>query len=256
VVTVAVNSVIYGGVDLATASHALQIVDVNIGGVGRNISTLTPPASDGELFGSAKNGTRTATVTVDIQDDDPNARSEAVRRLNMILESKTPLQLYAPSVLGDKYLNAICTGLPDVSARDWSGDLVIQFTAFDPYFYSDVGNMDVTLTAGATASFYVNCSGPVRPVISQTIASPLTDPTWTDDAGNYIVLQGSVAAGALVIDCEKLDVTLDGVSIMGQLSLDSLFFEFKPNPTTKFTPNTVTCANGAAGRMVGEYRWL
>lgn len=250
------SNIIFGGVDLATASPYLQIIDFGVGAVEREISALNPPASDGQIFGRAKNGTRPSYVTLDIMDETIITRAEAIRRLNMILASKEPLTLRFPG-MDRKYLMAICTGLPSPSARDWHGDLTINFISHDPYMYSDQDEIDLALTAGGNTNVYVNCSGSIQPTIKQTLTGTLTDPTWTASNGQMIMLQGSIIAGALVIDCAKRTITHSAdAAIMEKLSMDSLFFDFASNPVINNAPHVITCANGAAGTLTGKHRWL
>lgn len=249
------KSVIYGGIDLASVSPAFRLIDVQIGPVERETNNLNAPSSDGLLFGSAKNAGRTSFVSFDIADGNLSRRFEALQRLNMILASKIPRPLEAPP-LGETYLNAICTGFPSPSALEWTGEMQIQFLSPDPFKYSRENLLSVDLADGATKTFYVNCSGSVRPIITQVLSAAVDSPMWDTAAGDYIIIQGNVGPGTLVIDCTQHDIFLDGVSILEKMSLDSTFFEFDPNPATRFDPYTIVCSNGAAGKMVGKYRWL
>lgn len=249
------NNLLFGGVDLGVAVPLFRLIDLQVGGVERNPSALDPPASDGQIFGSLKNGIREIVMVFCLPDEDMLPRAQAIQRLNTILSSKKPKELRAQQ-MGEGYYNAICTEMPSLSRLGWTDELTATFTAYDPNFYSDFDDLDAGLTAGAETSFFINCSGSVCPIIRQTVAATLTDPTWTCSNGQTVMLQGSVAAGALVIDCIKRDVTLDAVSILAQVSLDSLFFEFAPCPEESLDPYTITCSNGAAGTMTGKYRWL
>lgn len=251
------NSLLFDGVDIGSAVPMFRLIDVQVGGAGRDMRTLPSPIADGEYFAGAKNTPRTITAIFCLPDETErlSSRIHALRQINTLLSAKTPRVLRSPA-LGDGYYNAICTELPSVSQLDWTEELTATFVAYDPYFYSDFDDLNKALVSDGTTDIYINCSGSVRPTIKHTIAFALPDPSWVCSNGQSIMLQGDVAAGALVIDCERREITLNGASILAQLSLDSLFFEFSPNPEAGATPHTITCSNGAAGTITGKYRWL
>lgn len=252
------SNVQFDGVDIGAAVPLFKLIDLVVGGAEREIKTLPPPLADGEYFGSAKNAPREITMLFCIPDDSELLlpRALALRQINALLCAKTPRKLQSP-MLGDGYYMAICTALPSVSRLGWTEELAASFVAYDPFFYSEFDDLNQALTAAGTTDININCSGSVRPTITQIISSALTDPTWECSNGQTIMLQGEIAVGTLVIDCERREITHTAdTAIMEKLSLDSLFFELEPNPEADADPYTITCSNGAAGTITGKYRWL
>ncbi len=252
------NNVLFDGVALGAAVPMFRLIDFVVGGVGRDIKTIPQPMVDGEYFSGARNATREITMIFCLPDESEwlAPRVQALQKINALLSAKSPRELRA-SALGDGYYKAVCTELPSVSMLGWTEELTATFTAYDPYFYSDFNDLDVMLSAGGDTQININCSGSIRPVITQTIMTSLTDPMWVCSNGQSIMLQGSIAPGTLVIDCEKRSITHTAdAEIMKKLTLDSLFFELEPNSDVDAPPHVITCSNGAAGEMTGKYRWL
>jgi hypothetical protein len=254
---IVISGLTYGEVDPGIAVPLFRLIDVQLGAPDRSVSALDAPAVDGQYFASIKNGTREIAIIFCLPDESATVRAQAIARLMAIFAGRAPKPLRAMEIGSQRYINAVCTQFPSLPRLEWTAELTAGFTAFDPYIYSDIYDLDVALAAGGSVSFPIGCTGSVRPVITQEIAAALTDPTWTCSNGQMIMLQGSVAPGTLTIDCEKRQITHSADNeIMASLSLDSLFFDFAPNPATEFAPYMMVCTNGAAGKMRGKYRWL
>lgn len=254
-----VSNLLFNSVDIGAKVPLFRLIDVQVGGAGREINTLSPALADGDYFAGARNTPREIVVTFCLPDDSEQLapRIQALRQINALLASKTPCELRS-SMLGDGYFNAICTELPAVSRLGWTEELTAKFVAHDPYFYSDFDDLNLILSdGGTTTNIYINCSGSVRPTITQVITSALTDPMWICNNDQGIALVGTVAAGTLEINCETREITHSAdADIMTKLSLDSTFFDFSPNPDADANPYDITCTNGAAGTLAGKYRWL
>ena len=139
---------------------------------------------------------------------------------------------------------ALCTAYPVQSSREYWEILQIQFTAYDPAFLAlDEYRQPVTLPVT------VMKDEPPAMRIEQHVASPLTSPSWMLGT-QTITLAGTVGVGDLVIDFNRQTVTLNGVSIMDQMTIDSRFFMLQRGA------NQIVTSNGAGGMLCWRERWL
>ena len=247
----------FNSIDLSSVSPHFQLIDVQVGSPDVSVQAHDLGGTNGQAFGSRKYGARQISILFDIQNSNERHRAEALTQLRYLLNTKAPGK-FRSLAHGNRYLNVVCVTFPDASALEWVEDLSIELLALDPFWYSDDEALAIPLATGDTP-FYVDCTEEICPVITQTLTSAVTDPTWTASNGQYIMLQGSVGPGELVIDCtrQRESITLDGADILIQMALDSEFFRFAPrSPFTEDAPHVITTVNGAGGHMTAQYRWL
>lgn len=221
----------------------VRIIDIVNAAPDVQTVTQSMPLQDGQRFIRRTRGARVITVTFVLLEQDAMRRRVYIAALTAWLGTSAPAKLrITPEPTG--YLMALCTLYPGQSSREYWEILQIQFTAYDPAFIAlDEYRQPVTLPVT------VMRSEPPIMRIEQHIASPLTSPTWTLGTQS-IVLSGSVGVGDLVIDFEWETVTLNGASIMDQMTMDSRFFALERGA------NQIVTSNGAGGALCWRERWL
>lgn len=234
----------YGGVTLDTAVPQARLIDIIIGAPVIETVLSAKTLSAGSRFARRRLGARPVKVVLDLSLPSAAERESARGALLAWCDLDAPAELVLDTI-PDKHFIAVCASLPDFSVAAWWEDLSIEFTTIDPFFIDDSPH-----TAAVGSAFAVGGDGPAIGSIQQTIASPLTAPAWTLDAGQAIYLLGTIAAGDLDIDLERRRVDLDGTPIMGQVSMTSRFFELTPGT------HTVAGSAGAAGTVTWYERWL
>lgn len=194
----------------------VMIEDIRVSPIPQTPVARDRPLSGGAAFIRAKDSVRTVGVTFSILEQDPDARQRYIEAVTAwALSSDCPAPLTLPYHMG-KYLNAVCTGLPEPSARQWwETRLSLTFTAFDPYFY-DIAEK----TASCGTAFYVGGSAPPKMRIETTLNSQATL-TYSD--GVNTMTFSNVPTGNVVIDLTKQTAQNGGVSIMDKYGVTSRF---------------------------------
>lgn len=223
----------------------------DVGVLGWTVSTpaVSPrvvdvPGVRGKIRTGGKLGSRAVTIRMVLLGDTTTARLEALDALNGWCYAEEPKPLFLPGRT-DRYLLAECDGYapPDLGGPD--EEFEVSFICHCPdYIAVAEQSAQGLFSVGGTVST------PIR--MEQTLSTALTDPVWTiDGAARTIRLSGEVDAGLLVIDSEKGAVTLDGVDISDQATLDSdLHFFLEPGS------HAVTAPTGVTANIYWRNRWI
>lgn len=205
-----------------------------------------PALYDGAFFVRKEYGVRVITVTGSVIENETHRRQEWISSIREWASSKIPAPLTIPQE-ANGYLLAVCTQLPDATARDWWETITISFTAFDPLFRSRVEHatpIPIAMQNSHTETPIVR--------IEQNITDTITNPSWANGE-LHITIAGDVPPGNLSITFDK---TTQGIThssfpgIQAQLSIDSRYWELVPGA------NTITCENGAGGTLFWRERWV
>ena len=222
-----------------------------IGVLGWSVAspTVSPRVMDvpgvrGKIRTGGKLGSRSVTIRMVLPGDTAAARIAALDALNGWCHAEAPKPLYLPG-RADRYLLAECDGYAQPDPGASGEEFEVSFLCHCPdYIAASEQSAQGLFSVGGTVST------PIR--MEQTLSSALTDPVWTiDGAARTIRLSGEVDAGLLVIDSEKGAVTLDGVDISDQATLDSdLHFFLEPGS------HAVTAPTGVTANIYWRNRWI
>jgi predicted phage tail component-like protein len=198
------------------------------------------PVSSGSRFVRKKYDKREIKIEFCLPVVDADERADYINAIARWANSDAPLALELSKRPG-KYIMATVSKLHSPSTGEWWEKLSIEFTACDPFF------IDLSESAVACGlPFQVNGDDPASGYILNTNTTSVVDPEWTLDADQSVALDGTIAAGTIKVDLDKKTVTLDDVSQMANLTLQSRFFELTPGL------HTIT----GDGRLLYMQRWL
>lgn len=194
----------------------VKIEDIRVSPIIQTPVARDRPLRAGAAFIRPHEGTRTVGLTFAILEQDYNTRQRYIEAVTAWALTEAPAQLLLPYHT-DKFLEAVCTGLPEPSTRQWwESRLNLNFTAYDPYFY-DIA--EKSAACGSTA-FEVGGNAPPRMRIETTLAAE-DNLTYSD--GTNSMSFSNVPAGDVVIDLTKQTAVCGSSTIMGGFSIVSSF---------------------------------
>lgn len=194
----------------------VMIEDIRVSPIAQLPITRDRPLDAGSQFIRAHEGTRSVNITFSVLEQNRDARQRYIQAITAwaITDKPAPLQL---PYHGGRMLDAMCTGLPEPSTRQWwETRLNLTFTAFDPYFYDTTEKSAVCGTA-----FQVLGDAPPKMRIIRTLDAAASNQSYTD--GTDTMTFSTIPAGALEIDLNKQTAQVDGASIMQNYALTSTF---------------------------------
>lgn len=231
----------FDGVQIESVAP-VKLDDVFISAPSVELTTQSVPLMDGVRFVRSKRGTRTVTVPFAVMEDNEEIRRNHIKAVTEWATSKGLCTLRT-SQEKNGYLLAVCSQLPDESSKKFWDIMTLAFVAVDPCYIENTEH-----SQNVTAA--VNLTGKEAPMIriEQTVSSVLTNPTWR--CGETHITLSRVTAGRLIIDLYSQTITLNGESIMEQMTIDSDFFEMSKEN------NKIICTNGAGGVLYWRKRWV
>lgn len=232
----------YNGVTLESVAP-VRIIDIALSPPAMTVAAQGHVLTDGARFIRRKRGERTVTITFALLTEDYATRRAQLAAITAWASSPVSAPLCIATEPGG-YLQAVCTTYPSQSARQFWEVLTLAFTAYDPRF---IDCAEYTLPASRPVIVAHNEPPAMR--IEQDVSTPISNPSWALGA-HKLQLSGSVGVGRLVIDFERQTITLNGQSIMNQLTIDSRFFIMKQGA------NAITCTGGAGGILYWRERWI
>lgn len=125
-----------GGIAMDSLSESIGVIDVVEKMATIQVSTSAMAKYDGLRKISRKKTVRVVSVEFDIFEDDMQMRRSILDDVLLWADGGEDRWLELDSKQGE-HLIATCTKLPEISARDWGKSLKIEFTAYDPYWYSN-----------------------------------------------------------------------------------------------------------------------
>ena len=208
--------IIYNGIGLETIAP-VKIEDVRVSPIQISATARQRPVKWGADFVRMTGGSRTVTVSFALQTEDTHARQNQLREVTRWALADAPGKLYLPGRDG-VYLEAICTGLPDPSTRQWwENKLRLVFTTMgNPYWTSD----NEKHVACGTAFTALGDAPPLMR-IERTLTGAATNQAYSD--GTRTMTFSTIPAGALKIDMNRQTVEVGGVSIMQYYALTGQF---------------------------------
>lgn len=196
----------FRGADITTAAPDIKIEDIHVSPLQLNATARQRPILPGADYVRMRIGTRTIRVNFSVLNDDRDARQVQLSSLVRWARSEGPEALALPYRDG-KIIYAVCTGLPEPSARQWwENKLSLVWTAYDPFFYSPA-------KACACGSPFTVLGDAVPKVwITRTLAAAASNQSYSD--GTHTMTFSTIPAGDLVVDLNHQTASVGGLSIM------------------------------------------
>lgn len=203
----------------------VHVIDITVGSIEVINTARDLITSSGAMYISKRDGIRPIIIAIEL----PFNQAEALNNYNLLrawAESDMPGPLLLPNQ-SKGYINCKLSSITDISVSSWYQPILLTFTAYDPYYYGNQQTADV-----GDEGFTVQGDVPIPFKITYEITSAVTSPAWHIDGTHIIKLSGDVGVGELVIDAKKALITLNGDSIMPQLSAESRFVQLTPGDHT------------------------
>lgn len=209
-----------------------RVVDVLISPVGLNPLAHEQPIRPGSTFVRNRDGERAVQITFALLTQDREERAGQIAAIYKWARSAAPSPLRLPGYSG-RYLNAICTGLPEPSTRQWwESKLRLVFTCYDPYWYADT----VRSVACGTAFEAIGSVAPKLRIL-RTLGSAASNQSYSN--GMETMTFSSIPAGQMVIDLDAQTAAVGSTSIIQYLSFTSRFLRSKQGAQTITGTGTV-----------------
>ncbi len=219
----------------------VRIADISISPIKLSVTARQRPVEAGAEFVRIRGGARTVGITFSILTENIEARQRALQNITDWARTPEPGVLRLPGNDG-RYLECICTGLPEPSMRQWwESRLRLTFTTVgNPYWTSDVEHS----AACGTAFTVLGSAEPlmqIRHTLPETYGFEV-EYSRSDESMSW----WSIPAGNLVIDLNRQTAAVDGASIMDQYNYaDSVFL----------LPKTGTQTITGIGTIFWRERW-
>ena len=215
----------------------VRLIDISIGPMPVRTTARERPIRAGADFVRVAGGTRHVEVMFALLTQDRITRQEQLLAINRWATTTAPGRLVFADHPG-RYLNAVCTGYPEPSMRQWwEQNLRVQWTCEDPYWYAMTEksvSCGTQFKAGGSATPYVRITDTLSATGDRTYSDGTTSMVFTD-----------VPAGDLEIDLERQTAKVGNTSILSGLAFASLFIEPK---------NTMTITG--SGTVHYRERWV
>ena len=208
--------IIYNGTGLETIAP-VKVEDVRVSSISMSATARQRPVQWGADFVRMTGGSRTVTISFALITEDTHARQNQLREVTRWALSDAPGKLYLPGHDG-VYLEAICTGLPDPSTRQWwENKLRLTFTTMENPFWTS----EYEKSAACGTAFRV--LGDALPLmrIERTLSGAASNQSYGD--GTRTMTFSTIPAGALKIDLDRQTAEVGGASIMQYYALTGQF---------------------------------
>lgn len=210
----------------------VKIVDVLVSPIPLSPVARQRPIRFGADYVRMGGQPRTAAITFALLEQDLQTRQQLLSDIVAWARTDQPAPLRLPMYPG-RHLSAVCTALPEPSLRQWwESKLRLVFTAYDPYWRSDVEQHVACGTAFRAAG-----SAPPLMRIERTLTSAATNQAYSN--GSETMTFSNIPAGKLSIDLERQTAAVGSTSIMQYFSFDSQFVVPKTGAQTITGEGTV-----------------
>ena len=225
--------IFFNNIALESVVPEVRNMDVRVSPISFNAVARQRGTLAGADFVRIIPRSRTVEVSFALIDDQWQMRQDALLAVNAWAASDTPGRLQLPGHDG-RYLEAICTQLPEPSLRQWwESKLRVVFTTMDnPCWTSEAER-----TAVCGSAFYVSGSAPPLMQITRTLAAQATNQSYSD--GTNTMTFSEIPAGEMVIDLNRQTAAVGGASIMSAYSFGSSFIVPKSGAMTITGTGTV-----------------
>ena len=229
----------FDGVDINSIAP-VKIEDIRVSPVALNPLARDRSVSGGAQFVRTRDGTRTVAITFALLVDDPMQRAAYFNALRNWEKRDTEYRLEI-AYMPDVFLEAVCTGFPEPSVRQWwESKLRLTFTCFDnPYWTSKAER-----TAECGSEFIVGGDAPPLMQIVRTLAASALNQSYSD--GSKTMTFNTIPAGSLIIDLNRQTAAVNGSSIMQNYTFTSKFL----------IPRTGAQTIAGSGTIKYRERWV
>lgn len=208
--------IIYNGIDLKGVAPVM-IEDIHVSPIELSPTVRQRPIKFGADYVRMTGGVRTIAINFALLTMNRDERARQLMDVTKWARSNNPAPLVLPNY-HDKYINCVCTALPEPSTRQWwESKLRLVFTAYDPYF---VSLSERSVACGTAFSTYGDAEPLVQ--IRRTLSSAATNQTYSN--GSESMTFSTIPAGNLVIDLNKQTAAVNGTSIMQYYPLTGASF--------------------------------
>lgn len=223
----------FNNIALESVVPEVRVMDVRVSPISLNAVARQRGTLAGADFVRIIPRSRTVEVSFALIDDHWQTRQDALLAVNAWAASDTPGRLQLPGHDG-RYLEAICTQLPEPSLRQWwESKLHVIFTTMDNPFWTS----EQEKSAPCGTAFYAGGNAPPLMQITRTLAAQATNQSYSD--GTNTMTFSAIPAGEMTIDLNRQTAAVGGASIMGAYSFGSSFIVPKPGAMTITGTGTV-----------------
>lgn len=208
--------IIYDGVSIESVAD-VKIEDVRVSPIQFDEVTHPRAIRGGSDFVRSRAGTRTVAVTFALLDDDQINRQKKLDAISVWAKNDKEYKLVLPGH-PERYLMAICSGLPEPSLRQWwESKLRLVFTCYDNPYWNSIGEKSVA----CGSDFFVLGDAPPLMRIERTLSVSASNQSYAFDGKTMTF--STIPAGDMVIDLEIQTAVVGNTSIMQYYTFDSRF---------------------------------
>lgn len=223
----------FNNIALESAVPEVRIMDVRVSPISLNAVARQRGTLAGADFVRIIPRSRTVEVSFALIEDQWQMRQDALLAVNAWAFSEAPGKLQLPGHDG-RYLEAICTALPEPSLRQWwESKLHVIFTTMDNPFWTS----EQEKNAPCGTAFYAGGNAPPLMQITRTLAAQAMNQSYSD--GGDTMTFSAIPAGDMVIDLNRQTAAVGGASIMSAYTFGSTFIKPKMGSMTITGTGTV-----------------
>ena len=209
--------IFFNNAALEFVAPQIKVVDVRVSPISMAVTARQRATLPGSEFVRIVGRSRTVEISFTLIERDWQARQDALLAITRWARSDGPGKLQLPGHDG-RYLEAICTALPEPSLRQWwESKLRIVFTTMQNPFWTD----EVEKSAACGSAFYVTGSAPPLMRITRTLSAQATNQSYSD--GTNTMTFSAIPAGNMVIDLNRKTAAVGTTSIMSAYGFTSSF---------------------------------
>lgn len=197
------NTVVtFNGESISALIVGANVLDVKIGAPMIEVLSHDKGVTHGRDFVRRRYTTRKIVVSIELPLD-KSSYAENVRKVRSWASSDEPRQLIL-DVYKSRYIECICTNLNDITPKEWWMPVEVEFTAFDPFFYSNE-EKSVSIGSSGHASFTIegDAPGSLSVVLAVTSGMDTENLVFEADDGKYVKPQSISGLGELVVDYRR-----------------------------------------------------
>lgn len=195
----------------------VKIVDVLVSPIQMTATARQRPVTWGADFVRMTGGSRTVSITFALLTKDRGTRQNQLLAITRWARSDAPGRLTVPDHDG-VYLEAICTGLPEPSLRQWwESKLRITFTTMGNPYWTSIAEK----SCACGTAFTVLGDAPPLMQIRHTFSASASNVAYSD--GTHTMTFSTIAAGNMVIDLNRQTAAVGTSSIMSAYAFGGAF---------------------------------
>ena len=222
----------FDGVDIRSVAP-VKIVDILPSAVSLETTAKGRAITGGSDFVRTHDGSRTVSVSFAILEENPIQRAMYMDALRRWAKRDAEYRLEI-AFMPNMYLQAVCTGFPDHSIRQWwESGLQLTFTCFDNPYWTSKGEKSVA----CGTEFTVLGDAPPLMRIENTFDSSASNQAYSD--GTNTMTFSTIPAGNMVIDLNRQTAVVGSSSITQYYAYTSRFLLPKTGKQTITGTGTV-----------------